>query len=645
MSDKIKAHHLERKAVLYVRQSSPHQVLRNEESRRLQYSMMNRVKQLGWTEVEVLDEDLGRSAAGGTERAGFERMVAEVCLGKVGSVAAREVSRFARNSRDWQQLVEVCRMVDTLLIDQETIYDPRRGNDRLLLGLKGSLNEYELDILRLRSLEARREKARRGELIVSPPAGFIKTEDERLVKEPDLRVQEALERVFQKFLELGTARQTLMWFLEYGLELPVREYGALGWETVWKRPTYQMVLRILTHPFYGGIYAHGRSEVIMELSNGRPCKKHRRKPRERWLTLIYDHHEGYIDGEQYNRIQEMIRKNSQQWCGSGAAKGGSALLSGLLRCRRCSRKLLVSYNGKGGKVLGYVCRRGQLDNAEPRCISFGGLSVDDAVSREVLRVVRPGAIEAAIEAAREVSCQQNDVIESLDLELEAACYTADRARKQYDAVDPENRLVADELERRWNVTLEKVRELEERIEEEKSRNEQIDPPTPEAFRELAEDLDLVWNDPKTDVRLKKRILRALIHEVIVDTDSEAGEILLVIHWKGGVHTELRVRWRRRGQHRSQASTEIIDAIRALALICSDKHIASYLNRNKLRTGRGNRWTQQSVTSLRKYRNIDKYSPERKEVEGWMNLTQAASYLVSVERSLIFRSASPPLYKS
>ena len=233
MSEKIRPQHLARKAILYVRQSSPYQVIHNLESQKLQYAMEERLHQLGWHEIEVVDEDLGRSAAGVVTRAGFERMVAEVCLGKVGAVAAREVSRFARNSREWQQLVEVCRVVDTVLIDQEMVYAPRLSNDRLLLGLKGSLNEYELDLLRQRSVEARREKARRGELIQAAPVGYIKTEDQRLEKDPDLRVQQAILLVFRKFSELGTVRQTLMWFLEYGLQVPTR--NPCG-ETFWKRP-------------------------------------------------------------------------------------------------------------------------------------------------------------------------------------------------------------------------------------------------------------------------------------------------------------------------------------------------------------------------------------------------------------------------
>jgi DNA invertase Pin-like site-specific DNA recombinase len=630
MSEKLKPHHLERKAILYIRQSSVFQVLHNQESSRLQYGMEERLQQLGWKEIEVIDEDLGRSAAGMVARHGFERMVADVCMGKVGAVAAREVSRFARNSREWQQLVEMCRVVDTLLIDQDTIYAPRLSNDRLLLGLKGSLNEYELDLLRARSVEARHEKARRGELVVAAPVGFLKTENQRLEKDPDRRVQEAILLAFRKCRELGSVRQTLMWFLDEGLQFPSRQPDGT---TVWKRPCYPSLHRVLTHPACGGAYAYGKSEVTVHYEAGSPRRHSRRKPPSEWLSLRPHAHEGYIGWEEFQQLQQMIADNVQGGNSPGAPKRGYALLCGLLRCRRCGRKLTVHYTGNHYKFLRYCCVRGRLDQGEPTCISFGGIPVDEALGREVMRVVQPAAVEVAVLAAQQASQQRDEVLTALERDLEAARYEAQRARKQYDAVDPENRLVADELERRWNQALLHVREMEQRIGKQQGESDGEALATVDEFSDLAADLEAIWNGSATDVRLKKRIVRALIHEVLADVDSEAGEIILVIHWHGGVHTELRLPRRHRGICCTATSTDIVAAVQQLTRVCDDKHIAGVLNRNGLRTGRGNRWTQMRVTSLRCKRGIPVYSAERRHAEGWMNLTEAAGFLGVSARTL------------
>jgi len=432
MSEKITGRHLERKAILYVRQSSAYQVHHNLESQKLQYAMQARLQALGWREIEVVDDDLGRSAAGTVTRAGFERMVAEVCLGKVGAVAAREVSRFARNSREWQQLVEVCRVVDTVLIDQEMVYAPRQSNDRLLIGLKGSVKEYVLDLLRQRSVEARREKARRGELLVNAPVGFLKGEG-RLEKDPDRRVQEAVCLVFSKFLELGTARQTLLWFLEHGLQLPVCNARE---ELQWRRPSYATIYRMLTNPAYGGAYAYGKSEQATHYADGEPRLGQRHKPRAQWLALIPNAHEGYVSWEEFERIREAISGNVHGHDQAGAANAGQALLAGILRCRRCGHKLTVRYTGNGHNVLRYSCWRGFLDNGQPRCIAFGGLSIDEGIAREILRVVQPAAIEAAVRASETEAGKHNDVVAALARDLEAARYSARRAHKQFDAADP-----------------------------------------------------------------------------------------------------------------------------------------------------------------------------------------------------------------
>jgi DNA invertase Pin-like site-specific DNA recombinase len=637
--EKIRPHHLERKALLYVRQSSAHQVLHNEESRRLQYAMQLRLQSMGWSDVEVIDEDLGRSATTTVGRVGFQHLVAEVCLGKVGAVAAREVSRFARNNRDWHQLIEMCSLVDTLLIDHETVYDARMGNDRLLLGLKGSLSEYELDLLRQRSLEARRQKAARGELITIAPVGYLKTADQRLEKDPDQRVQLAIRRVFDKFLELGSVRQTLLWLIEHGIQMPTRHCGMLGWETHWKRPSYRSVLSILRNPAYAGTYAYGKTTGRAQVRDGALHRSRVRKPRDEWSVLLPGRHEEYISLKAFTRIGEMIDKNVQNWRapGTGAAKRGPSLLAGMLRCRRCGRVLMVTYTGNHSSVLRYACRRGRLDNAEDRCISFGGADVDAAVAREVFRVVQPGALEVAMQSATEESRKDADVLQALLLEVKAARYEAERARKQFDAVDPENRLVADELERRWNQTLQRVQEIEDRLEQQRlvdARRQHL-ASTAEAasLHDLPVELERVWNAPATDVRLKKRIIRALVEEVVVDVDSTAGEVELVIHWKGGVHTRFCVRRRRTGENSNHTSKDVVEAVRILARVCTDETIAGVLNRNGLYTGHGNRWTKQLVTSLRSKHSIPVFRLERQQQEGWMKLGEAAGHVGISETSL------------
>ncbi len=454
MNPKITAEHVKRRAIVYIRQSSPGQVMHNQESQRRQYGLADHARQLGFQEVEVIDEDLGRSGSGQVERPGFQRLVAEICTGQVGAVFCIEASRLARNGRDWHHLIELCGLVHAIVIDPDGVYDPGVLNDRLLLGLKGTMSEFELNLLRQRSLEAIRQKARRGELQFRLPVGFRWTHNGKVEIDPDRRVQQAVHLVFTKMTELGSARQVLLWFRGEKTSLPALILEAPGNDVIWKLPVYNTIWHLLRNPMYAGAYAFGKTESRTKVVDGRARKSEGHfKPPDTWMVLIRDHHPGYISWEQFEHNQSMLADNAhmKSRMEPKAGRGGRSLLAGLLRCRRCGRMLHVAYSGTRGEVPRYHCRGAQINHGADWCISFGGLKPDGAVAAEILRAVEGNAIEAALEVAARVADQQRQRHRALSLELEQARYEAHLAARRYEAVDPDNRLVAAELEARWNA--------------------------------------------------------------------------------------------------------------------------------------------------------------------------------------------------
>jgi DNA invertase Pin-like site-specific DNA recombinase len=632
MNPKLTVDRLRRRAVVYIRQSSPDQVIHHLESQRLQYGLMERAQQLGFADVRVIDDDLGRSGDGRVERPGFQRLVAEVCSGEVGAVFCLEASRLARNGREWHHLIELCGLIDAVIVDGDGVYDPALINDRLLLGVKETMSEYELHLLRQRSLEARRQKARRGELEFNLPVGFCWGANGKMEKDPDQRVQQAIELVFRKMIELGSVRQVLIWFRKQNLSLPVRSLHRE--EVVWKPPVYRTVWVILTNPLYAGAYIYGRRGVRTEIVNGHVRKrKGYRKPRSEWTVLIRDHHPGYVDWEQYERIQAMIAANTHMKSNgeAKAGRGGGALLSGMVRCRRCGRMLHVRYLGKRQVIPRYECNGAHQEQGKPRCLAFSGLWVDEAVAKEVLEAISGNAVEAALEAAEQMEQRRQELRQSLALEVEQARYEARLAERRYEAVDPDRRLVAAELEARWNAALEKTRELEQKLQEFDLGIKKVPLPSKELLLSLAQDLPAVWNAPSTDMRLKQRIMRILIEEIIADVDESRREIVLVIHWAGGRHSELRLKKRETGQHRRCTSVEAVEVVRQMADRFSDELIAATLNRLGMHTGIGNTWDKDRVYSLRHHHQFPSFNPERPRTH--VSLKEAAQRLEVCEASV------------
>jgi DNA invertase Pin-like site-specific DNA recombinase len=595
--NKITADHLSRAAYVYVRQSTPGQLINNPESRRRQYALVERAKALGWENVIVVDEDLGHSGDG-TIRSGFECLLTAVCTGTAGVVFAIECSRLARNCREWHTLLEFCALVNCLIIDEEDVYDSKLTNDRLLLGLKGAFSEFELSILRQRSLEALRLKAARGELHRTVAVGYVRSADDRIELDPDKRVREAIHLTFRKFAEFASVRQVALWLIDEGMKMPVVVYGPDGRIVEWRRPRYSMIYRVLTNPVYAGIYAYGRTGSRVRLEAGRKViTRAIRRQQADWDVLIRDHHPGYVSWEEYERNQRIISGNATRRgeIVPGSVRNGGGLLVGLLRCGHCGRKLRV--HGGVQNAVRYECSNARINHGgRNSCIAFGNLRIDAAVSEEVLRVIAPLGLDAALQAIAEREHAGTEQLRHRELALVQARYEADRAYRQYNAVEPENRLVVGDLEKRWNERLAEVARFQEelRIAREQQQSGITESQRTEIL-ELAANLPRLWNHPSASAATRKRILRAVLEEIIVAV--EPGRLLLKLHWKGGDHTALQVAKNRVGQTRWTTDVKTEELIRDLARLEPDRSIASTLNRLGVHTAKGLSWTLERVIPI------------------------------------------------
>src|ERR1700686_1646214 len=620
-ADLIPAAVLKRKAVVYVRQSTQSQVMTNLEGQRRQYDLVEVARQRGFRDVEVIDDDLGRSASGMVARPGFERLVAWLCAGEVGAVLCFDASRLARNGRDWHHLLELCGLVEARVIDLDGFYNPCRPNDRLLLAMKGSTSEFDLGVLRARMLDAARSKASRGEMRLSVPFGYIWHREAGLGLDPDLRLQEVIRLIFTRFRELGSARQVLLSMKTDRIHFPRPSDEGRMTSFDWVAIRYRNVIAVLKNPFYAGVYVYGKSEKRTSIVEGRARRSYGHgKPIGTWEVMIKDHHEGYIDWAEYERNQKQLALNNYGRAGGAkSGRGGRALLSGMMTCGRCGRRLSVAYTGNPQSRPVYRCDKPNLMMGLPRCMTFGGPRVDAAIGRELLLAVEPMAIDAAFEAERMHRQQQEDQQRIRDLEMQQARYEASLAERRYAACDPDNRLIATQLERNWEAALRRVRDLETRQFAERRSDIAVNP---NAFTNLADNLSAAWNAPGVTMRARQQLLRTLITEIVVDVDDHARDVVLTIHWRGGQHSELRVHKPRTGEHGCATTEDALAVIGSMAGRWSDEHIAASLNQMSFPTGQAKTWTAKRVSSVRRVRDIHAYRSAEKDGE-WLTLTEAA----------------------
>jgi DNA invertase Pin-like site-specific DNA recombinase/predicted DNA-binding transcriptional regulator AlpA len=643
MSDitKINASHLSRAAYVYLRQSSPAQVEHNRESTRRQYALVTKASALGWPaqQIVVIDEDLGLSGAGIVERSGFARLTAEVALGHVGIVLGLEVSRLARNNADWYRLLDLCGVTDTLIGDADGVYHPAMFNDRLLLGLKGTMSEAELHILRARLNGGIRNKAARGELRRGLPVGFVWGDEDGEVRlHPDEAVCTAIRTVFARFSELGSVRRVWLWLRSEGLSFPLQAH--YGSSIRWIDPSYIAIYHVLTNPVYAGAYAYGKSRRDVTLDRcGARKKRVRKLPQSQWAVLIPNHHQGFIDWSTYeaNRIRISANTHPRPHQSGGAVREGTALLQGLAVCGHCGRRLRTHYTGRTASP-GYHCPGKRIENGRGLyCLNIGAVQIDDAVAQAVLTALAPLGTEAAIAAGDRIEADHDGALAQWRLAVERASYEAQRAERRYRAIDPDNRLVARGLEAEWEKSLRELETAKAKL----ARREQQRPRTLSADERsrllaLGADLREVWQAPTTTARDKKELLRALLEEVIIAVRKDEYRSHLTLRWRGGALAEIDLDLPRRRFAPVRTDEDTVALVRRLAVHYPDTVIAGILNRQQCTTAYGHRFTAHHVGGLRRNWNIARYEPPATLSEGEMLTIKQTAETLGVATSTIHR---------
>ncbi len=629
---KIKPAHLRRTACVYLRQSSQAQVEFNRESTTRQYALVARATELGWAreQIAVIDEDLGVSGAGFAARSGFAKLTAEVALGHVGIVLGLEVSRLARNNADWYRLLDLCGLTDTLIGDADGIYHPGLFNDRLLLGLKGTMSEAELHVLRARLDGGIRNKAARGELRRGLPVGLVWGDrDGEVLFHPNVAVAAAIRTVFDRFTELGSARRVWLWFLAEGLPFPLQSHAKA--EICWLTPSYTAIHNVLTNPVYGGAYVYGksRSERFVD-ENGRLRQRIRRLPRAEWSVLIADHHPGFIDWQTFEANQVRLAANTRPLPhrAGGAVREGGALLQGLAICGYCGRRLRTHYRGRNATP-GYHCAGTHTVNGRGvYCFNVGGVQIDQAVTQAFLMALQPAGMEAAVAAAERLEADRERALAQWRLAVERAQYETARAERRYRAVDPDNRLVARGLEAEWELRLRELDQAKaELARRQQQRPQSLDPAVRHTLLHLGTDIERAWSAPTTAPRDRKELLRTLLEDVTIAVHRDEYRVDLTLRWRGGALTELDVDLPRFRPATVRTDEATVALVRRLAVLYPDAVIAGILNRQKRTTARGYRFTANHVCNLRHHWNIPRVELPTAPVDGELvNIRQAAAIL-------------------